>query len=78
MRYITEAERRMNDKKKTDKLGADILKPKITLIIGRSRDWTPNQKEQFRILNSSFHNISILTYDHVLSRAKKIIENHNN
>jgi len=78
MRYITEAERRMNDKKKTDKLGADILKPKITLIIGRSKDWTTSQKEQFRILNSSFHNISILTHDHVLSRAKKIIENHNN
>ena len=36
MRYITETERRMNDKKKTDSLGANILKPRITLIFGRS------------------------------------------
>lgn len=74
MRYITETERRMNDKKKTDSLGANILKPRITLIFGRSDQWSDEQREQFRILNSSFHNISILTYDHVLNRAKKIIE----
>jgi hypothetical protein len=74
MRYITETERRMNDKKKTDSLGANILKPRITLIYGRSNDWDDKQREQFKILNSSFHNISILTYDHVLNRAKKIME----
>jgi hypothetical protein len=72
-RYVTELERRMNDKKKTDALGADILKPRITLIYGRSKDWTREQKEQFKILNSSFHDIAILSYDHVFERAKKII-----
>lgn len=72
-RYVTEMERRMNDKKKTDALGATILKPRITLIYGCSRDWTQEQKEQFKILNSSFHDIAILSYDHVLERAKKII-----
>lgn len=72
-RYITELERRMNDKKKTDALGADILKPRITLIYGRSNDWGKEQKEQFKILNSSFHDIAILSYDHVFERAKKII-----
>jgi len=72
-RYITELERRMNDKKKTDALGADILKPRITLIYGRSIDWGKEQKEQFKILNSSFHDIAILSYDHVFERAKKII-----
>lgn len=72
-RYVTELERRMNDKKKTDALGADILKPRITLIYGRSISWEKDQKEQFKILNSSFHDIAILSYDHVLERAKKII-----
>jgi len=78
MRYITETERRMNDKKKTDSLGANILKPRITLIFGRSSSWNEKQREQFKILNSSFHNISILTYDHVLNRAKKIMEPNQN
>lgn len=77
-RYITELERRMNDKKKTDALGADILKPRITLIYGRSCDWDKKQKEQFKILNSSFHDIAILSYDHVFERAKKIIGELNN
>lgn len=72
-RYVTEMERRMNDKKKTDALGADILKPKVTLIYGRSSEWTKEHREQFKILNSSFHDIAILSYDHVLERAKKIM-----
>ena len=72
-RYITEMERRMNDKKKTDALGADILKPRITLIYGRSNCWEKEQKEQFKILNSSFHDIAVLSYNHVFERAKKII-----
>ncbi len=71
-RYVTEMERRMNDKKKTDALGGDILKPRITLIYGRSNDWSKESREQFKILNSSFHNITILSYDHVLQRAKRI------
>jgi hypothetical protein len=72
-RYLTEMERRMNDNKKIDRLEAAILKPRITLIYGRSCDWTKDQKEQFKILNSSFHDIAILTYDNVLERARKII-----
>uniref|UniRef100_A0A7V3N694 DUF4263 domain-containing protein n=1 Tax=candidate division CPR3 bacterium TaxID=2268181 RepID=A0A7V3N694_UNCC3 len=72
-RYITELERRMNDKKKVDGLGANILKPRITLIHSRSSNWSKEQKEQFKILNSSFHDIAILTYDHVLERAKKVV-----
>ncbi|MDD2753753.1 MAG: DUF4263 domain-containing protein [Candidatus Nanoarchaeia archaeon] len=72
-RYITELERRMNDDKKKDAFGADILKPKITLIYGRSNSWRKEHKTQFKILNSSFHDIAILSYDHVLERAKKII-----
>lgn len=76
-RYVTEMERRMNDKKKTDALEADILKPRITLIYGRSNEWVKEQREQFKILNSCFHDIAILSYDHVLERAKRIVGNFN-
>ncbi len=72
-RYVTEMERRMNDKKKTDALGADILKPRITLIYGRSNEWAKAQREQLKILNSCFHDIVVLSYDHVLERAKRIM-----
>jgi hypothetical protein len=72
MRYVIEYERRINDAKKLQELGVSILKPRITLIYGRSNEWDTNMKERFRILNSSFHNITILTYDHVLQRAERL------
>jgi hypothetical protein len=28
--------------------------------------------EAYRILNASFHNLTVLTYDHVLARAQRI------
>ena|SRR3989344_2202289 len=72
MRYITEYERRFNDHKLIKELGVEILKPRITLIYGRSKEWDAATNDQFRVLNSSFHNIAILTYDHVLQRAEKL------
>ena len=43
------------------------------MIFGRSNDWNDEQKEAYRILNSSYHNLAIMTYDHVLRRAKRIL-----
>ena len=49
------------------------IKPRCVLIFGRSSDWNNDQREAYRILNSSYHNLTIMTYDHVLSRAKRIL-----
>lgn len=73
MRYINEVEKRANDHAKISSLGIDIVKPRITLIYGRITGWSDDQKKQLRVLNASFHNITILTYDHVLARANKIV-----
>jgi len=43
------------------------------LIFGRSNDWNDEQREAYRILNASYNQISILTYDHLLDRAKNIL-----
>lgn len=72
MRYITEADKRANDHEKVKALGCEIVKPRITLVYGRSKNWTPDQHKQLRILNSSFHNITVLTYDHVMQRANRL------
>lgn len=73
-RYLRAAEKKANDFEKMKELGCEIIKPRITLIYGRSNGWSDTQKEQLRILNSSLHDISILTYDYVLKRAEKMIE----
>jgi hypothetical protein len=73
MRYISAIERKINDLEFHKKLeGTAIVKPRITLIYGRSDDWEDLQRETYRILNSNLHSISVLTYDHVIERAKRM------
>lgn len=71
--YLFEIEREANSVKFQDRFeNIRVVKPRSVLIFGRSNDWTKEQKQAYRILVSSYQNISILTYDHVLDRAKRI------
>lgn len=69
--YIHHLEKRTNDKDIAAEIG-NILKPRCTLVIGRSNTWTHEHFEAFRILNSMYHNINIITYDMLLTRAQKL------
>jgi len=72
-RYIFEIEREANSVKFLDRVGGiRTVKPRCTLIFGRSNQWDEEQAEAYRILNSGFHNLTVLTYDHVLSRARRV------
>lgn len=74
LRYIYEVEREANSVKFLQRVeNVKTVKPRSILIFGRSQNWNDLQKESYRILNASFHNLSILTYDHVLDRAKRIL-----
>jgi hypothetical protein len=73
-KYIYEVERESNSVKFLERVGnVKTIKPRCILIFGRSNDWNDGQKEAYRILNSSYHNLAIMTYDHVLRRAKRIL-----
>ncbi|MCX6766812.1 MAG: DUF4263 domain-containing protein [Candidatus Moranbacteria bacterium] len=73
-KYIYEVEREANSVKFLERVGnVKTIKPRCILIFGRSNDWNNEQKEAYRILNSSYHNLTIMTYDHVLLRAKIIL-----
>jgi len=72
-RYIYEIEREANSVKFIERVGGvKTVKPRCTLVFGRSNGWNEQQTEAYRILNASFHNLTILTYDHVLARARRI------
>lgn len=72
--YIYEVEREANSIKFLERVDdVKTIKPRCILIFGRSNDWDDKQVEAYRILNSGYHNISIMTYDHVLDRAKRIV-----
>lgn len=73
-RYIYEVEREANSVKFLERVkGVRTVKPRCILIFGRSHDWNAKQIEAYRILNAGFHNLTILTYDHVIERAKRIL-----
>jgi hypothetical protein len=72
IKYLYEIEREANSVKFIESVnGEKTIKPRITLIFGRSNAWGKDEKEAFRILNSSYHSLYILTYDHILERAKR-------
>jgi Domain of unknown function (DUF4263) len=72
-RYLFEVERGAATVKFESRVGAPTVKPRCTLIFGRSDGWNGGQRESFRILNAGLQNISILTYDHVLLRARRML-----
>lgn len=73
-RYLYELERESNSQKFFERVGSiKTIKPRCVLIFGRSNNWNEEQKEAYRILNSCYHNVTTLTYDHVLSRSKRIL-----
>lgn len=73
-KYIYEVEREANSVKFLERVGhVKTVKPRCILIFGRSNDWNPEQVEAYRIMNAVFHNLTVMTYDHVLQRAKRIV-----
>ena len=71
--YLYEIEREMNSRKFEERVGVAVVKPRSILIYGRSCDWGDEEREAFRILNRSYSSLTIMTYDHVLDRARKIL-----
>lgn len=73
--YVLEVEREANSVKFLERLdGIKAIKPRCVLIYGRSDDWNTEQREAFRVLNAGYHSLSIMTYDHVLDRAKRMLD----
>lgn len=73
-RYIFEVEREANSVKFLKSVNCvRTVKPRGVLIFGRSHDWNTEQQQAYRILNSNYHNLTIMSYDHVLDRAKRIV-----
>lgn len=69
--YLSALEKKANDVDTQKRIGK-ILKPRGILIYGNSKTWGDEEKEAFRLLNSSLVNITVLTYNMVHQRAKNM------
>lgn len=68
--YIFEAEQK-GEMGKTDINGNyKFIKPNGIIVIGSKEELTQEENRYLRILNSSYHNIKIMTYQQLLARAK--------
>jgi hypothetical protein len=73
--YCHEVEQEADSHKSIQRMdGVRVIKPRCVLIFGRSLDWNEEQQQAYRLLNCSYQNLTILTYDHVLNRAKRIAD----
>lgn len=50
-----------------------VLRPTVTIIVGRSNDWSEPMKEHLRILNSSLVSINVVTYDHLVEMGQSML-----
>lgn len=73
--YIFQVEKKFSDPDWCRKNKCNTpVKPKCTIILGRSNNWGIEEKTAFRLLNDSLHGIEIITFDHLYSRAEKILD----
>ena len=73
LNYIHAIEQEANSVKFIERTKSKVIKPRCILIFGRSNDWIEEQREAYRILNAAYNQLSILTYDHLLMRAKNVL-----
>ncbi len=62
-----------NRLKLAELLKVNIARPRGIIVAGRSNNWTAEQLKAYRKLSFSLHGVEILTYDHILERAKSLI-----
>jgi hypothetical protein len=48
--------------------------PSATIVIGRSTDWAKEQHRALHGLNARLNRIEVITYDYLLSRARRLLE----
>lgn len=72
--YIFQVEKKFSDPDWCRQNGCETpVKPKCTVIFGRSDKWKIEEKTAFRLLNDSLHGIEVITFDHLYNRASKVL-----
>lgn len=71
--YIFELENMTSNNEYQENNNCKIIKPRGIILIGTKKDLNEKETEYLRILNSSYHNLYIITYQQLLEKAKNIL-----
>jgi len=72
--YLFELEKMTESEEYEKNNNCKIIKPRGLIIYGSETELTLEEIKYLRILNSSYHNISIYTYQQIYKRAENILE----
>lgn len=74
LNYLYRIELQSNSVEFLDRVdGTKTVKPQCMLVYGRSDNWGETELKSLRILNSAYHQLHIMTYDQLLTRAKQLL-----
>ena len=71
--YIFELEKKTSDIKYENQNNCKIIKPKGIILFGSNEPLNNEETKYLRILNSSYHNLTIITYQQLLEKAKNTL-----
>ncbi len=67
--YIFELEQKSVDFEYQNKNNCKIIKPRGIVLIGSKEQLNENEQRYLRVMNSSYHNIQVMTYQQLLQQA---------
>ena len=71
--YIYELDRKSADERYKQKNNCRIVRPRGMILYGSGEKLDANQTQYLRILNASYHNLQIITYQQLLQKAQNTL-----
>lgn len=71
--YIFELENKTLDKQYQKVNNCKIIRPKGIILFGANQPLNESERQYLRILNSSYHNLQIITYQQLLEKARNTL-----
>jgi hypothetical protein len=73
-KYILQAEKKLDSAEYVKDHGGVVpLKPRGLIVHGRSTGWQMDEWEAFRLLNDELHTVQVITFDHLLRQAERML-----
>jgi len=72
--YIYNIEMELKNKKITDSQKYNVFRPRGMIIFGSKKTLSEEETKYLRLLNYSYHNIKIFTYQQIYEKAKNILD----
>lgn len=71
--YVFEMEKKTADEKYQNENACKVVRPKGIILFGSQEPLNEEERQYLRILNSSYHNLQIITYQQLLEKANNTL-----